>query len=280
MFPARSLARAAPRTAARLSSVARPATAIHSALLRNQYRTSRSQVSAFSTSLFRRAASGADSELSAKLNSEIQFETEMKENEPQPVSIKDFLDNSPFEIQDTPGVQNVVLTRTYNNEKITVTFSIADIANMENEMFDEDSALGDEEARSQENPEDMDEAESGNEPNVTCRLNIVVEKPGKGALNIEAIAQDASIIVENMYYYNDPAIAHSASPEAEHKSRDIYPGPPFGTLDEDLQLLMEGFLDERGINSTLAVFVPDYMDVKEQREYLAWLNNVKGFVDA
>lgn len=161
-----------------------------------------------------------------------------------------------------------------------MTFSIADIANMENEMFDEDSALGDEEARSQENPEDMDEAESGNEPNVTCRLNIVVEKPGKGALNIEAIAQDASIIVENMYYYNDPAIAHSASPEAEHKSRDIYPGPPFGTLDEDLQLLMEGFLDERGINSTLAVFVPDYMDVKEQREYLAWLNNVKGFVDA
>lgn len=41
----------------------------------------------------------------------------MKENEPQPVSIKDFLENSPFEIQDTPGVQNVVLTRAYNNEK-------------------------------------------------------------------------------------------------------------------------------------------------------------------
>lgn len=164
--------------------------------------------------------------------------------------------------------------------RITVTFSIADIANMENEMFDEDSALGDEEGgRSQEN-EEIDDTDAGNEPNVTCRLNIVVEKPGKGALNIDAIAQDASIIVENMYYYNDPAIAHAASPEAEHKGRDIYPGPPFGTLDEDLQLLMEGFLDERGINSTLAVFVPDYMDVKEQREYLAWLNNVKGFVDA
>lgn len=204
----------------------------------------------------------------------------MKENEPQPASVKDFLDNSPFEIQDTPGVQNVVLTRTYNNEKITVTFSIADIANMENDMFDEDSALGDEDgARSQEN-EEMDDADTGNEPNVTCRLNIVVEKPGKGALNIEAIAQDANIIVENMYFYNDPAIAHAANPEAEHKGRDIYTGPPFGTLDEDLQLLMETYLDERGINSTLAVFVPDYMDVKEQREYLAWLNNVKGFVDA
>lgn len=280
MFSARSVARNAPRTLARLSSVARPASARHSALLRDQCRTFRPQVSAFSTSLLRRAASGVDSELSAKLSSEISFEAEMKENEPQPASIKDFLDNSPFEIQDTPGAQNVVLTRTYNNEKITVTFSIADIANMENEMFDEDSALGDEEgARSQEN-EEIDDADTGNEPNVTCRLNIVVEKPGKGALNIDAMAQDASIIVENMYYYNDPAIAHAANPEAEHKGRDIYPGPPFGTLDEDLQLLMETYLDERGINSTLAVFVPDYMDVKEQREYLAWLNNVKGFVDA
>ncbi|KAG6357937.1 hypothetical protein INS49_013820 [Diaporthe citri] len=280
MFSARSLARTAPRAVARLSSVARPASARHSALLRDQCRTLRPQVSAFSTSLLRRAASGVDSELSAKLSSEISFEAEMKENEPQPVSIKDFLDNSPFEIQDIPGAQNVVLTRTYKNEKITVTFSIADIANMENEMFDEDSALGDEEgARSQEN-EEIDDADTGNEPNVTCRLNIVVEKPGKGAVNIDAIAQDASIIVENLYYYNDPAVAHAASPEAEHKGRDIYPGPPFGTLDEDLQLLMESYLDERGINSTLAVFVPDYMDVKEQREYLAWLNNVKGFVDA
>ncbi|KAI3402025.1 hypothetical protein diail_3999 [Diaporthe ilicicola] len=280
MFSGRCLARTAPRTVARLSWVARPATARHSALLRDQCRTFRPQISAFSTSLLRRASSGLDGDLSAKLASEIQFEAEMKENEPQPVSIKDFLENSPFEIQDTPGVQNVVLTRTYNNEKITVTFSISDIANMENEMFDGDSALGDEEgARSQEN-EDVDDAEGVNEPNVTCRLNIVVEKPGKGALNIEAIAQDASIIVENMYYYNDPAIAHSSSAEADHKSRDVYPGPPFGTLDEDLQLLMEGFLDERGINSTLAVFVPDYMDMKEQREYLAWLNNVKGFVDA
>lgn len=280
MFSARSVARNAPRTFARLSSVARPASARHSALLRDQCRAIRPQVSAFSTSLLRRAASGVDSELSAKLSSEISFEAEMKDNEPQPASVKDFLDNSPFEIQDTPGAQNVVLTRTYNNEKITVTFSIADIANMENEMFDEDSALGDEEGAPSPENEEIDDADAGNEPNVTCRLNIIVEKPGKGALNIDAIAQDASIIVENMYYYNDPAVAHAATPEAEHKGRDIYPGPPFGTLDEDLQLLMETYLDERGINSTLAVFVPDYMDVKEQREYLAWLNNVKGFVDA
>lgn len=182
----------------------------------------------------------------------------------------------------------LVATLTRNLNRITVTFSIADIASMDNDMLEDDPALSDEDGellnedpRSQqgEDVEDMD-SESA-DGSVTCRLNIVVEKPGqKGALNIEAIAQDSSIIVENMYFYEDPAIAHSSNPEAVHKGRDVYPGPPFGTLDEDLQLLMEQYLDERGINSALAVFVPDYMDLKEQKEYLTWLNNVKKFVDA
>ncbi|KUI58239.1 hypothetical protein VP1G_05518 [Cytospora mali] len=259
MFSARALARSAPRTVSRFSAAARPAVARPSTLMRTQCAPVRSQASAFSTSLLRRSPAGTvDSELSAKLTSEIQFEAEMKENDPQPVSVKDFLENGPFEVQDTPGMQDVVLTRTYGNEKITVTFSIADIATAEeDDMFRDEAALDDEDV-------------SARDP----------DAPGKGALNIEAVAQEASVIVENMYYYHDAAIAHSASPEAVHKSRDVYPGPPFGTLDEDLQLLMEQYLDERGINSTLALFVPEYMDMKEQREYLSWLNNVKGFVEA
>ncbi|KUI71961.1 hypothetical protein VM1G_07953 [Cytospora mali] len=284
MFSARALARSAPRTVSRFSAAARPAVARPSTLLRTQCAPVRSQASAFSTSLLRRSPVGTvDSELSAKLTSEIQFEVEMKENDAQPVSVKDFLENGPFEVQDTPGMQDVVLTRTYGNEKITVTFSIADIATAEeDDMFRDEAALEDEDVSARDpDAEGLEEdGDAGNEPGVTCRLNIVVEKPGKGALNIEAVAQEASVIVENMYYYHDAAIAHSASPEAVHKSRDVYPGPPFGTLDEDLQLLMEQYLDERGINSTLALFVPEYMDMKEQREYLAWLNNVKGFVEA
>lgn len=166
-----------------------------------------------------------------------------------------------------------------------MTFSIADIASMDNDnMHEEDAALGDEgdeEGMMRNGDEGAEDIDGPQDSSVTCRLNIVVEKPGQsGALNIEATATDASIIVENMYYYDDAAIAHSASPEAAHKERDLYPGPGFGTLDEDLQLLMEQYLDERGINSALALFVPDYMDMKEQKEYLAWLSKVKGFVDA
>jgi complement component 1 Q subcomponent-binding protein len=58
-----------------------------------------------------------DEELSAKLASEIEFENDVKENEPLPASIKDFLDNSPFQLEDIPGREDVTLTRTFGDEK-------------------------------------------------------------------------------------------------------------------------------------------------------------------
>ncbi len=116
----RAFARSAPRAVSRLSyttaalRLARPSLFSASrAFFRPQ------RASAFSTSVFRRAPAGneVDEELSAKLDSEIQFETEVKENEPQPASIKDFLDSGLFEIEDIPGQEEVVLRRTYGNEK-------------------------------------------------------------------------------------------------------------------------------------------------------------------
>lgn len=76
------------------------------------------RVSAFSTSILRRSPAGeADSELAIKLASEMEFEQDVEQNEPMPASVKDFLDNGPFEIQDTPGKDEVLLTRTFGNEK-------------------------------------------------------------------------------------------------------------------------------------------------------------------
>jgi complement component 1 Q subcomponent-binding protein len=251
-------------------------------------------VSAFSTSLFRRAPAGeVDEEVSAKLASEIEFENEVKENEPLPASVKDFLENSPFKLEDVPGQEDVTLTRTFGDEKITVSFSIADMHNYEPDMLD-DQAMEDEmddieagrTGQNQPGADDLaqeanEDLEAGaDEAAVPVRLNIVIEKPGKGALNVEALAQDGAIIVENLYYYNDAKLAHSTDANAVHAAQNTYPGPPFGSLDEDLQILMERYLEERGISQALALFAPDYMDVKEQREYMAWLKNVKSFVDA
>lgn len=164
--------------------------------------------------------------------------------------------------------------------RITIKFSISDLQNYDPDMFDEDSALGDEESSSKSPEEDVDSDESADAA-VPCRLTVIVEKPNQpGALNIEATAQDGSIIVDNLYYFTDKALAYGDSGEAAHKAQGVYAGPPFGSLDEDLQILMERFLEERGVTQALAVFVPDYMDVKEQKEYLGWLEGVKKFIDA
>ncbi|KXJ90174.1 mitochondrial glyco protein [Microdochium bolleyi] len=253
-------------------------------LLRSSAAPLRTTTKAFSTTALRWAPAGeVDEELSAKLESELQFEGELKEAEQVPASVKDFLDNSPFKLQDTPGKEDVVLTRQFGNETITVSFSISDLSNFEPDMYNEDSALGDEELPGNESAAEAEEAGAeGEEPEtpIPCRLNVVVEKgSGKGCLNIEAIAQDGQIMVENFYYFSDPKIAHSADATAAHAANDVYPGPPFGSLDEDLQMLMERYLEERGVNQALAIFVPDYMDVKEQREYQAWLKDVKSFID-
>jgi hypothetical protein len=114
MISLRTAARSAPRFLAR---TARPATRTTTLFSTQSARVVR-QTSAFSTTVFRRAAAGeVDEELSAKLASEIEYENDVKENEPLPASIKDFLENGPFEIQDTPGKEEVTLTRTFGNEK-------------------------------------------------------------------------------------------------------------------------------------------------------------------
>lgn len=57
-----------------------------------------------------------DEELTAKFDSEIQMEEEMRDANEVPTSVKDFLENGPFEITDTAGREEVVLTRQFGDE--------------------------------------------------------------------------------------------------------------------------------------------------------------------
>ena len=111
----RTAARQAPRF---LTKAVRPAVRT-TTLFTTRAAAARQATAAFSTSILRSAARAGevDEELSAKLGSEIEYENDVKENEPLPASIKDFLENGPFEIQDTPGKEEVTLTRTFGSEK-------------------------------------------------------------------------------------------------------------------------------------------------------------------
>ena len=116
-------------------------------------------------------------------------------------------------------------------------------------------------------------ADEDNEPTFPARVNVMIEKAGKGTLQIETTAQDGNIVIDSVYYFKDTELADAKTAELDWKRRNLYEGPPFGNLDEDLQVLLERYLDERGVNTALAMWVPEYIDFKEQREYLDWLSS-------
>ena len=125
-------------------------------------------------------------------------------------------------------------------------------------------------------PELMDDESPDNDedqdPGFPARVNITIEKPGsEGALQVESIAQDGVIAIENVYYFPKAEYADAETAEQDWARKLMYTGPPYGNLDQDLQVLLERYLDERGINTALALWVPEYIDFKEQREYVRWL---------
>jgi len=273
---------------------------------------------AFSTSGARWEKEGeVDDELAAKLESELQLENQMRDSDERSPTIDDFLSTSGFSVEDIPGQQEVTLTKQFGNEKIIVTFTVADLNNFEQEEVDtyDDQALYDEDVPEDGQsgaantkgavnagrtsggnikiaPEDSvapadrpeltdDEAESDNdEPSFASRVSVVVEKAGKGALQLETVMQDGIVNIEEVYFLPKTELANAKTADQEWERSQLYTGPPFGNLDEDLQVLLERYLDERGVNTAMALFIPDYIDYKEQKEYVQWLSSVKSFVEA
>lgn len=97
-------------------------------------------------------------------------------------------------------------------------------------------------------------------------------------LRFELVAEDGEFSIQAITPLSD-ADAAATEQTGFTGAEKTWNGPPFQQLDEELQSFFENYLSERGIDSALALIVPDYIDVKEQREYLGWLKKVKDFVD-
>lgn len=124
--------------------------------------------------------------------------------------------------------------------------------------------------------------DGGDEQSFPAHLNVTIFKtasPQKGALQFEVVAQEGGIVIDALHFLPDAALADPSKSEDEWKRSKLYTGPPFSNLDEDLQNLWEAYLEERGVDVRLAEFVPDYIDWKEQKEYLRWLGKLKNLVE-
>ncbi|KAK5114351.1 hypothetical protein LTR62_002603 [Meristemomyces frigidus] len=326
MLALRAIARSAPRTVSRIAA-STPKTAFIRPSLQTSLRSQIQQTSllrAFSTSFVRR--DDASQELAAKLQQEIALETE-DSNAPAESNenIQRFLEqNSHWELHDLDNNQEVLLTRQYEDESITVSFSIADFntpmmdgqgEEMDESLMDEDEAAMEQSQSGGANtkgainqgktsggnfkvapqdslaPADREELKSPEEeymdgaeeeqPAFPANVNVLVQRKGKGALRINLVADAGIFNIQSVTHLPDNKTTTSLTPSEliRHELPTLYTGPPFPQLDEEVQSLLEQYLEVRGVNTHLALFVPEYIDVKEQKEYLGWLRRVGGFVE-
>lgn len=112
-----------------------------------------------------------------------------------------------------------------------------------------------------------------------ANVNVLIQRAGKGALRINLVTDNGRFTIHGVTHLPETTPASSVADLLRNTPDHIYTGPPFQQLDEEVQGLFEQYLDARGINTALALFIPDYIDVKEQKEYVGWLGRVKEFVE-
>ncbi len=109
-------------------------------------------------------------------------------------------------------------------------------------------------------------------------VTVLVQRSGKeGALRFHLVTDGSGFTIHNVTHL--PKASGSAAELLRDTADTVYTGPQFEQLDEEVQILMQNYLEKRGFDTALATFIPDYIDVKEQREYLSWLGRMKNFVE-
>ncbi|KAL9541751.1 hypothetical protein MBANPS3_008944 [Mucor bainieri] len=247
---------------------------------------------AFSVAVPRLSSGDVDPDLVHLLDEELQFE---KAETEAPAFIKEFLDTNLFHIEDKVGHDKVTLTRTFGNEKINVIFSISDINNTVEEFTEEELQDGEEViAKDTTDIADEKEATTGEEEvtaikdqnlddaSFPVRATVIIEKQDKGSLVLNTVAQDGYLHIDAVRYFKQGQIQPQdmTTVDIGEQRQDLYMGPVFDELDEQIQTTFSRYLEERGIDTALATFLPDYVDYKEQKEYVNWLKDVNDFVSA
>lgn len=119
---------------------------------------------------------------------------------------------------------------------------------------------------------DGEDAESESE-SFPLHLNITIDKGSIGATNILARAEDGVLDIDFVHFYPRADLIEPKTTEAFKESQNVYGGPPFQYLDPDLQQMYDQYISERGVNIRLAWFLSRYIEYKEQREYVQWLES-------
>lgn len=178
--------------------------------------------------------------LAKTLGEELSFEKEQYQK-PEQISSGP---PAPFKLTDTPGDTLLTLTRQYNGEEINVDLHVN---NQPSAPFDDGS--------------------DGEETLNFVAFNVSVSK-GDTSLVFECESDGTSVNVNHV----------SCEPKDGIEQESAYTGPVFAELDDGLQKHFHAYLEDRGITAELGEYLRFSIYDKEQREYIAWLEKVRGFV--
>ncbi|KAJ2437547.1 Mitochondrial acidic protein mam33 [Coemansia sp. RSA 2424] len=230
-----------------------------------------------STSAPLRGNGSIDSDLSHTLKEEIEYETKQAAEEGEPEFIQAFSEKTGFKIKTKLGESKVAMTKQYGSESITVSFDVSEILNIDDPIADisvyreseQGDAVKEAEKKSEDTPEDF-----------PIFFTATFAKPGAPVLHMELESEDGIIGVDHMKFLPSEEAATSVSLEKDWARKQVYCGPIFGQLSDDLKENVDEFLAERSIDTALTLFMQDFIEYKEQGEYLNWLKKFKAFVDA
>lgn len=197
----------------------------------------------------------SDKRLIHLIESEIQCVEEIHNPDPRGWHRVGF----PFELQDNPGQQTISLSREYQDEVIKVDVHMPD--------FDDDEDLADD-----EDDEDDDDEDVFYRPEIiefSISLVVHVYKKSGQYLELNCTAYDDEIVIDSLLVKDPKSIENQIPYE-----------PDFSKLDEKLQEGFHKYLEVRGIKLETTNFLRDYMLYRHRKEFIAWLKNVKKFVEA
>ncbi|KAM0684615.1 Mitochondrial acidic protein mam33 [Mitosporidium daphniae] len=218
--------------------------------------------------------------LKAAIESELKYEKEMTETDPIEVPsevIEHFKAHGLTISKDNTGDALVVLSGEKNGTKLSLAFDVRQVylnelgddddqETMDNEESNEEEQEDDQEGDEIEADEDADMMDEGLEP-VAAKLVLT---RGNSSLSFEISLSSEGVEVHSMHTGALPL-------NAELYTSDVFTGPNYVDLSTDLQEAVSGYLETFGITGELADVLRSYMDVKERKEYVAWLSTVRDF---
>jgi complement component 1 Q subcomponent-binding protein len=218
----------------------------------------------FSTSLIRNN-NESKVQLHEVLKNELKFEE--ADSFGLDESFKTYLDENKIEIINTDGKVLAELVKTTANEKIHIYFDVLRISQTSYQL-----------KQMQEQVEQNEYLDDEIADVANADINVVIVKDNSAvSFDLSLSLIDSSFSISAITNFEDAKLALSDSPDAAAQRDLKYSGPEFTNLAEELQEAFTEYLHSRGIDNSLAEFILAYSGVKENNEYLDWLENLNKF---